>query len=353
MIRAFGLNEDMQRSYKSMTFVILLAALHLAVLLAAFIAPYDGIEQNREVPFAPPSVLHFVDAHGHFHARPRVYLWKARGDDLDLYDEDRDRAYPVQFFVPGYEYKVIGVFRAHLHLLNVESPGKIMLFGTDRFGRDIFSRTLLGGQMSLLAGLLATGVTICLGAIIGGSSGFYGGWLDRLWMQVADLFLALPWLYLLLAVRAFLPLQMEPRQAFVVLVLVVGLVGWAKPARLIRGVMLSAKERKFVLAAKGFGAGDYYIFRRHVLPQAYGVILTQAVLLVPQYVLAEITLSFLGLGIGEPVPTWGNMLNAVIQVHVLQEYWWTIAPGLAPIPFFLGYLVLGTTLANRFGQNAA
>src|SRR3984893_8780475 len=184
MIRAFGLNEDMQRNYKSMPFVILLAALHLGVLLAAFIAPYDGIEQNREVPFAPQSILHFADSHGHFHARPSVYLWKARGDDLDLYDEDRDRAYPIQLFVPGYEYKVIGLFRTRVHLLGVESPGKIMLFGTDRFGRDIFSRTLLGGQMSLLAGLLATGVTICLGAIIGGASGFYGGWLDRLWMQV-------------------------------------------------------------------------------------------------------------------------------------------------------------------------
>jgi peptide/nickel transport system permease protein len=343
----------MQRIYKTVPLLILLAGLHMVILLAAFAVPYDGIEQNRDVPFAPPTILHFMDSQGHLHARPRVYLWKSRRDDLEGYEEDRSQAYSVHWFVTGNEYKLAGLFRCNVHLLGVTSPGKIMLFGTDGFGRDIFSRTLLGGQISLLAGLLATSVTIFVGAIVGGVSGFYGGWLDRLLMRVADLFLALPWLYLLLAVRAFLPLQMEPQQAFLVLVLVIGFVGWAKPARLIRGVVLSAKERRFVLAAKGFGAGDFYIFRRHVLPQANELILTQAVLLVPQYVLAEITLSFLGLGIGEPVPTWGNMLNAVMQVHVLQAYWWMIAPGLATIPFFLGYLALGTHLLNRFGRNAA
>jgi peptide/nickel transport system permease protein len=237
--------------------------------------------------------------------------------------------------------------------VGIDSPGRINLLGTDGFGRDVFSRTLLGGQISLLSGLLATAVTISVGSLIGGLAGFYGGWVDEVLMRGADLFLSLPWLYLLLALRAFLPLQIEPQEAFLLLVVVIGFVGWARPGRLIRGVILSAKERKFVLAARGFGAGDFYILRRHVLPQASGVILTQAVLLVPQYVLAEITLSFLGLGIGEPVPTWGNMLTAVTQVHVLQSYWWMIAPGLAAIPFFLSYLALGNALENHFGQRVA
>ena len=169
-------------------------------------------------------------------------------------------------------------------------------------------------------------------------------------MRAADLFLALPWLYLLFAVRAFLPLQIEPIQAFTVLVCVIGLVGWAKPARLVRGIFLSVRERNFVHAARGFGARDFYIIRRHLLPEASGVILTQMALLVPQYVMAEITLSFLGLGIGEPVPTWGNMLNALMQIHVLQTYWWMIAPGLITIPFFLGYHLLGTALDEHVAK---
>jgi peptide/nickel transport system permease protein len=166
-------------------------------------------------------------------------------------------------------------------------------------------------------------------------------------MRGAELFLALPWLYLLFAVRAFLPLQVEPKQAFLLLVAIIGFVGWARPARLIRGVVLSARERDYVRAARGFGASDLHILRRHVLPQAGGVILTQAALLVPQYVLAEITLSFLGLGVGEPVPTWGNMLASLMQVHILESYWWMIAPGLAAIPFFLGYMALGNALEKR------
>jgi peptide/nickel transport system permease protein len=353
MIHGFGLNEAMTRNNKLFALLLPLVALHAIVLLADFVSPYDGVAQNRDLPFAPPSILHFMDSSGHVHIRPLVYVWTPRQGDFGTYDEDRSHPNYLRFFISGDEYKVVGLFPANVHLVGIDSPGRINLLGTDGFGRDVFSRTLLGGQISLLAGLLATAVTISVGCLIGGLAGFYGGWVDEVLMRGADLFLALPWLYLLLALRAFLPLQIEPQEAFLLLIVVIGLVGWARPARLIRGVILSAKERKFVLAARGFGAGDFYILRRHVLPQASGVILTQAVLLVPQYVLAEITLSFLGLGIGEPVPTWGNMLTAVMQVHVLQSYWWMIAPGLAAIPFFLGYLSLGNALENRFGQSVA
>jgi peptide/nickel transport system permease protein len=144
-------------------------------------------------------------------------------------------------------------------------------------------------------------------------------------------------------------LQVESEQAFLLLVAIIGLVGWARPARLIRGIVLSARERDFVRAARGFGASDLHILRKHVLPQAGSVILTQASLLVPQFVLAEITLSFLGLGIGEPVPTWGNMLASLMQIHILESYWWMIAPGIAAVLFFLCYLALGNALEKRAG----
>jgi len=159
-----------------------------------------------------------------------------------------------------------------------------------------------------------------------------------------ELFLALPWLYLLFAVRAALPLHISQWQVFLLLISVMGLIGWARPARLIRGVALSAKERNFVLAARGFGASDAYLLRRHVLPQTYAVLLTQITLLVPQYVLAEVTLTFLGLGVGEPMPSWGALLTSLQQYSVLSSYWWMFLPALLLIPLFVVFYAAADAL---------
>jgi len=169
-------------------------------------------------------------------------------------------------------------------------------------------------------------------------------------MRGSELFLALPWLYLLLAVRAFLPLYIGPVQAFLLLVGIIGGVGWVRPARLVRGVALSARERPFVLAARGFGAGPAYLLRRHIVPFTLPVALTQASVLIPQYILAEVTLSFLGLGVGEPVPTWGNMLAEARRFDALTLHPWLLAPGLAAVPVLLGYLVLSDTFAAGGNQ---
>jgi peptide/nickel transport system permease protein len=166
-------------------------------------------------------------------------------------------------------------------------------------------------------------------------------------MRVGELFLALPWLYLLFAVRMALPLHIEPVQAFILILVVVGLIGWARPARLIRGVVLSARTRDYVTVARCLGGSDVYLFRRHVLPQIAGVVLTQAAVLAPQYILAEVTLSFFGLGVGEPVPSWGNMLASVQRYHVLTSYWWMFAPGFALIPVSLLFYALADALHQR------
>jgi len=234
-----------------------------------------------------------------------------------------------------------------VHLFGVDEPGRIFLLGSDAYGRDQFSRFLWGGQLSMLAGLLAAGVSIALGMVIGGLAGFYGGWLDEALMRGADLFLVLPWLYLLFAVRAALPLHVSQGQVFLLLVAVIGVIGWARPARLIRGVTLSARERRFVLAARGFGASDLYLLRHHVLPEAWGVVLTQLALLIPQYILAEVTLTFLGLGIGEPLPSWGSLLSSLQQYHVLVSYWWMFLPALLLIPLFLAYYAAADALQER------
>src|SRR6266478_3127742 len=183
--------------------------------------------------------------------------------------------------------------------------------------------------------------------LVGAASGYFGGFVDDVLMWLVELFLAVPWLYLLFAVRAFLPLHIGPTVAFLLVVAVIGMVGWARPARLIRGVVLSARERKYVLAARGFGASHFYLLRRHVLPQTMGVFLAQAALLVPQYILAEITLSFLGLGVGEPAASLGNLLGVLHQYHVLTSYWWMFIPGISLIPLFLAYFVMANALQRR------
>ena len=320
-----------------------LAALHLAALGAAFLAPYDPTEQNRSQPYAPPTRLHMFDGEGRFHLRPFVYR-VSRGRSGEGYEEDRGRSYGVLLFVRGVDSEGQP---AGLRLFGVEEPARVFLLGTDGFGRDQLSRLLHGARISLFAGLLAAALSLGLGWLLGTLAGYYGRWVDSILMRSAELFLALPWLYLLFAVRATLPLHVSPGQAFLLLVLVIGLVDWARPARLVRGVVLSARERNYVLAARGFGAADLYLIRRHIAPQTFGLLLTQAALLVPQYILAEVTLSFLGLGVSEPVPSWGNMLAELQQYHVLASYWWMWAPGLALVAVSFAYYALSEVLHLR------
>jgi peptide/nickel transport system permease protein len=324
--------------------VALLVALHLGVACAGFFAPYDPAAQDRAHPYAPPMPLHFVDAGGKLHFRPFFYAQDLRAGRFDEYEENRARAMPVKFFVSGAPYRVLGLWPLRVHLFGVADGGILNLLGTDEYGRDLLSRVLFGGQVSLLAGLIGAGLALSIGLCIGAAAGFLGGWKDEMLMRVAELFLALPWIYLLFAMRAFLPLAVPPLKAFLLIVVVLGAVGWARPARLVRGTVLSAKERDFVRAARGFGASGGYLLRRHILPETASVVLTQAATLVPQFVLAEMTLSFLGLGVPEPVPSWGNLLASLQHYNVLVSYWWMYLPVLAIVPFFLGYLVLASLL---------
>jgi peptide/nickel transport system permease protein len=329
--------------------VAFLASIHGIILFAGFFAPENPVTQHRDTPYAPPTAIHFVDLSGQFHLRPFFYPNVLRVDSYTEYEASGERPCPIHFVVPGVEYKIAGFLplRTHLFSGSCDSSSPMYLMGSDAFGRDLFSRILYGGQISLLAGLLAAGMSLSIGTVLGAAAGFKGGIADGLLMRLADLFVALPWLYLLLGLRAFLPLSLDPRQALLLVVIVVGAVGWARPARLIRGIVLSVRERNFVRAARGFGASDFYIVRRHILPETTSVILTQASLLIPQYVLAEITLSFLGLGISPPTASWGNLLGDLQHYNVLENYWWMYLPAVAMVPFFLGYLVLTAAVEER------
>jgi peptide/nickel transport system permease protein len=322
-----------------------LVVVHLVVAGAAFFAPYDPAEQHRDVPFAPPARLHFAGAQGKPQLRPYVCSWSNQiaGVGPARYVEDCSRAGSLRFFVRSQSAS-----GTRWHLFGTDGPAHAFLLGTDDYGRDQLSRLLFGGQVSLFSGLLATALSLGLGLLLGGIAGYFGSWLDDTIMRGAEVFMALPWIYLLFAVRAFLPLHIGARQSFFLLIGVMGLTSWARPSRLVRGVILSAKERDFVRAARGFGASSVYIFRRHLLPETSGVMLTQAALLIPQCILAEVTLSFLGLGVGEPVSSWGNMLASLQKYYVLVSYWWMFIPGIALIPVFMLYNALANALASRF-----
>lgn len=324
-----------------------LLAIHALVVLAGFAAPYSFETQERDHPYAPPTHVHFVDCAGKFHFRPFVYVTKATESALNEYQEDCSQPAGIEFFPQGDRYTILGMFSSTRHMFGVHAPATLFLIGTDGFGRDQFSRLLYGGQVSLFAGFVAAAFSVITGLLLGGIAGMYGGRVDDVAMRFAEIFITIPWFYLLIAVRAFLPLQISPVTAFLLVVAVIGMVGWGRPARLVRGVILSARERNFVLAARGFGASNAYLLRRHLMPLTFRVLLTQMAVLIPQFVLAEVILSFLGLGIGEPFPSWGNMLAQAEQYHVLISYWWMLLPGLAPVPVFLAYHSLAETLQER------
>jgi peptide/nickel transport system permease protein len=324
--------------------LIPLTVLHAVVLLAGFFAPYAPERQNRDFGFAPPTRVRFVDSTGQLHFRPFVYGLRAQPDGS--YSEDQSRIFEVHFFFRGDAYRIAGVWQSQLHLFGVMEPGVLFVMGSDDYGRDQLSRFLSGAQISLMAGPLAALLALSIGTLLGAVSGFCGRITDSLVMAAAELFLALPWFYLLLGIRALLPLDLGPRQAFLMIVSVLGVIGWARPARLVRGVVLSAKQREFVQAARGFGASDFYLIRRHVLPQASGVLLMQAALLVPQYVIAEVTMSFLGLGVSEPAASWGLMLTGVRHYHALVSRWWMWLPALLLIPVFFAYYALAAALGG-------
>ena len=293
----------------------LLACVHIVALAADFLAPYPFDEQRRSLSYSAPES-----------AQPGR----------------------VHFFVHGYRYRLLGIVSCDRHLFGVDPPATLFLLGSDGLGRDQFSRLLQASRISLAAAWMPTAFSLAAGLLFGTLSGFYGGWLDSWIMRLGEASLALPWLYLLLAGRALLPLNLAPGTGYLMLIAMVGLLGWARPARLIRGVVLSAKLRGYVAAARSFGASDAYLLRVHVIPDALSVAATQAMLLAPRYLLAEVTLSFLGLGVDEPIPSWGNMLAGAQHYYVLASYWWMLLPALPPaVVCFCSFTIGDELLARR------
>lgn len=302
---------------------VMLAVFALVVLFADFIAPYDPAFQTRAMPSAPRTKIHFSDAVGRFSLRPFVYESELVNALDGVYEEDRSTAFPIEFFVEGEPYKLFGSIPADTHLFGVRSGSgsavRVHLLGTDALGRDRFSRLMVATQFSLIVTPLGALLAFAIGVLIGLVSGYSRRWLDTAITGVTDTVLALPTLILILAARAAFPLDLPPMRAAMLLVMIFALTGWAEIARLTRGLVRSIKEREYILAARSIGASEARVLFRHILPNAAGPLLTQATIMLPYFLLSEVALSFLGVGVQEPQPSLGNMLAAAADISQLQR----------------------------------
>jgi peptide/nickel transport system permease protein len=315
----------------------------LLALFAGFVAPYDYREQTRLEPSAPATNLRFVDADGTFHLRPFIYQRRLVDAREMSYEEDTSTPYPIGFLVRGSSYSLLGVVDSDIHLFGTagEAP-KVRLLGTDALGRDRFSRLVYAIRFSLIVSPLGMLLACLIGVFIGSISGYAHRAVDGVLMAVADTMISLPTLILILAARAAFPLELPPFTAGVLLVSIFALTGWAEMARLTRGLVVSVKEREFVTAARSVGAGEAGILWRHVLPNVASPLVIQATLILPAFLLAEVSLSFLGVGLQEPEPSLGNMLTAAGDITQLSNSpLLTLSPAVAIFLFVLGLRLIG------------
>jgi len=329
------------------TGAVVLIVLYFLAGFAGFFSPYSPIEDEfRDFFFHPPTPIHFRDEHGEFHMRPFVYSTQIADRGRMIYTRVTQVKLPVRFFISGREYVLFGFYRSRMHIFGVDSPGHIFLFGTDQLGRDTFSRVLHGAQISLSIGLVGVLLTTILGMLFGGIAGFYGGKTDALIMRFAEILMSIPALYLILTLRSILPDQLDSRWTYLILVAVLSLAGWAGMSRVIRGMVLAIREEEFVVAARALGGSDARILLHHILPNTLGYAVVRATLLVPAYILAEVALSFLGAGVREPVPSWGNMLAAAQNLRVLEQFTWTLSPGVFLFLTVLAFNFIGDGLRD-------
>ncbi|WP_297445912.1 ABC transporter permease [Desulfurobacterium sp.] len=341
--------EGLYRKHKPgfVAFVFLIF-LYFIAIFADFIAPYPYDIQFRHNPYQPPTPIHFFDREGHFHLRPFVYGHKLVDPVFKVYTTCWNETYPVEFFVRGEPHYIFGFIKTDLHLFGVKAPGKIFLLGTDRVGRDIFSRLIYGTRISLTIGLIGVAISFSLGLVIGSIAGYYGGIVDTVTMRIVELLMVFPSFYLLLALRSMFPVDMPSIAVFFIIVAILSLLGWTGLARVVRSMALSIRENDFVKAAKVMGGSSFYIVRKHVIPNTLSYIVVAATLSIPGYILGESALSLIGLGVQEPYPSWGNMLAEAQNVTKLTTFPWLLAPGVAIFLVIVAFNLLGDGLRDYF-----
>ena len=338
---------QMKKSPPAIVGGLLLGFFYLLALVAPFVAPYPQEEMDRQGYFRPPQRLHWTHADGHVSARPFVRDTRLVDRETFQYDEDPSREMPVRFFVRGYDYRLLGFIPGNRHLYGVDPPGRIVVFGTDSFGRDVLSRLLYGAQISLTVGIVGIAISFSLGLLLGGIAGYFGGFVDIVIMRITELLLSIPSLYLIIALRAVFPVDLPSRQVYLGIVGILAFIGWAGLARVIRGLVLSMRRSEFVAAAEALGFGRLRIIARHILPNTMSYVIVAATLSIPGYILGEVVLSFLGVGVQEPSASWGNMLNQARSIRALTSFpWLLLVPGTAIFLTVMAFNFLGDGLRD-------
>jgi len=329
----------LRRNKTAMTGGIILIVFYTLAFFAEFFAPYGMETQERSLFYCPPTRPHLIDSEGHLHLRPFVYGKILVDSKWRLYEDDTSKLYPIRLFPKGEAYRLFGLVPMERHLLGVENEGKLFLLGTDQFGRDVFSRLLFGARISLSVGLAGILISFFLGMLVGGISGYFGGITDTVIMRSTELVMSFPALYLILALRAAFPVNIPSDKMYMIIVVILSFISWASMSRIIRGMVLSIKENDYVTAARALGFGHMRVIVKHILPNTLSFVIVAATVSVPGYILGEVALSFLGVGIAEPVASWGNMLKQAQSVRTLTSFPWILAPG---------YVIFMTVLAFNF-----
>jgi len=304
-------------------------------IFADFLSSNPPSRQNLEQFYHPPSRIHFFDRDGRFGLRPFIYPMELK-NLLDVsYSEKSEKAYPLEFLCRGYRYSILGLISSDRHLVGCSGEGaRYFPLGTDELGRDVLARVLAGTRTSLLVVVSGVLLYAVLGLSIGAFAGYCGGWVDSALMRVSEFVLALPALYLVLALRALLPLQMEFSYALLWIVGTIAAVAWPPMARGVRGLVLQLKNAPYVEAARSLGGSPTHIFFRHMLPSLLPFTTAQMAVAAPIFLLGEVVLSFLNVGFQDSAESWGSMLRNLKDMRTVTDYWWNL------LPLFMVFLTL-------------
>ncbi len=326
----------------------ILSILYFLAIFAEFTSPYDPRIYDGKKLFCPPQQLHFFDEVGKFYLRPFVYenILTINKETLsEDYFIDKTSKKFLHLFVRGMPYKLWGLFKDDIHLFGLRE-GKAFLLGTDGLGRDMVSRIIYGGRVSLSIGLVGVAISFVFGIAIGGISGYFGGKIDTVIQRIIEFIISIPTLPLWMGLSLALPPQWTMLQVYFGIVLILSLVGWTGLARVVRGKFMAVKQEDFVMAAIISGVRTPRIIFRHLLPSFYSYIIASLTLSIPGMILGETTLSFIGLGLQPPAISWGVLLSGSQAIRILATKVWLLIPGIFVIIAILAFNFVGDGLRD-------
>lgn len=331
---------------------VLLTGLYIIAFFADFIAPYNSTSRFRGFQQAQPSVIRFADENGL--RMPFVYGLEREIDEVTrrrTFVENEEEIYPIQFFARGEPYKLWGIIETDVHLFGLgeeanEAGIGLWLFGTDALARDVFSRTVIGARISLSIGLVSVAVTFILGVLLGGISGYFGGWVDNVIQRIIEFLRAIPQLPLWMTLAAAVPKDWPPIQVYFAITLILALLNWVGLARVVRGRLLSMREEDYALAARASGASDLRIITHHLLPGFTSHLILSVTLMIPQMILYETALSFLGLGMQPPAVSWGVLLQDFRDILAIFHIPWLLIPAICVLATVLLFNFVGDGLRD-------